>query len=51
MFSTLALEASFPIGIPEEYGVFGGIIRRRWLCLGIGSNFTGSSVIDDTVKN
>jgi outer membrane protein insertion porin family len=25
MFSSLSLEASFPIGIPEEYGVFGGI--------------------------
>ena len=25
MFTSLSLEASFPIGIPEEYGIFGGI--------------------------
>jgi len=25
MFAVLSLEASFPIGIPEEYGVFGGV--------------------------
>jgi outer membrane protein insertion porin family len=25
MFTVLSLEASFPIGIPEEYGIFGGV--------------------------
>jgi outer membrane protein insertion porin family len=25
MFAVLSLEASFPIGIPEEYGIFGGL--------------------------
>ena len=25
MFAALSLEASFPIGVPEEYGIFGGI--------------------------
>ena len=25
MFAAISLEASFPIGVPEEYGIFGGI--------------------------
>ena len=25
MFAVISLEASFPIGIPEEYGIFGGV--------------------------
>jgi len=25
MFASLSLQASFPIGVPEEYGVFGGV--------------------------
>ena len=24
MYTSLSLEASFPIGIPEEYGIYGG---------------------------
>jgi outer membrane protein insertion porin family len=25
MYTSLSLEASFPIGVPEEYGIFGGL--------------------------
>jgi outer membrane protein insertion porin family len=50
MFSTINLEASFPIGIPEEYGVFGGIFVGAGSVWGLDQTLSGSSVIDDTAK-
>ena len=48
IYSTVSLETSFPIGVPEEYGVFGGVF------LGAGSLWklsnTDSGRIDDTSK-
>ena len=48
MFTALSLEASFPIGIPEEYGMFGGVfldIGSLW-----GLDNTDSGRIDDGSK-
>ena len=48
MFSVLSLEASFPIGIPEEYGMFGGVfvdIGSLW-----GLDNTDNGRIDDGAK-
>ena len=48
MFTALSLEASFPIGIPEEYGMFGGVfidIGSLW-----GLDNTDNGRIDDGSK-
>jgi len=45
-FTSLSLEASFPIGIPEEYGVFGGLFLDSGSLWGLDN--TGSGRIDDS---
>lgn len=50
MFAAVNLEASFPIGVPEEYGVFGGIFIGAGSVWGLENTTTGSSTIDDSAK-
>ena len=45
-FTSLSLEASFPIGIPEEYGVFGGLFLDSGSLWGLDN--TDSGRIDDS---
>ena len=45
-FTSLSLEASFPIGIPEEYGVFGGLFVDSGSLWGLDN--TDSGRIDDS---
>ena len=48
MFTSLSLEASFPIGIPEEYGIFGGIFLDTGSLWGLDNTQTGR--VDDHLK-
>ena len=46
MYTSLSLEASFPIGIPEEYGIYGGIFLDTGSLWGLDNTDTGR--IDDS---
>ena len=48
MFSSISLEASFPIGVPEEYGIFGGVFLDTGSVWGISD--TDSGRIDDSLN-
>ena len=45
-FTSLSLEASFPIGVPEEYGVFGGLFIDTGSLWGLDN--TDSGAVDDS---
>jgi len=45
-FTSLSLEASFPIGVPEEYGVFGGLFIDTGSLWGLDN--TDSGRVDDS---
>jgi outer membrane protein insertion porin family len=45
MFTSLSLQASFPIGVPEEYGIFGGLFIDTGSLWGLDN--TASGRIDD----
>ncbi|MDB2361079.1 outer membrane protein assembly factor BamA [Amylibacter sp.] len=45
-FTSLSLEASFPIGVPEEYGVFGGLFIDTGSLWGLDN--TASGAVDDS---
>ena len=45
MFTSLSLQASFPIGVPEEYGMFGGLFIDTGSLWGLDN--TNSGRIDD----
>jgi outer membrane protein insertion porin family len=46
MFTSISLEASFPIGIPEEYGIFGGLFLDTGSLWGLDN--TDALRIDDS---
>jgi outer membrane protein insertion porin family len=46
MYTSLSLEASFPIGIPEEYGIYGGVFLDTGSLWGLDN--TNSGRIDDS---
>ena len=46
MFTSLSLEASFPIGVPEEYGIFGGLFIDSGSLWGLDN--TDSGRVDDS---
>lgn len=46
MYTSLSLEASFPIGIPEEYGIYGGVFLETGSLWGLDN--TDSGRIDDS---
>ena len=46
MYTSLSLEASFPIGVPEEYGIFGGLFLDAGSLWGLDN--TASGRIDDS---
>ena len=46
MYTSLSLEASFPIGIPEEYGIYGGVFLDTGSLWGLDNTVSGS--IDDS---
>ena len=46
IYTSLSLEASFPIGIPEEYGIYGGIFLDTGSLWGLDN--TDSGRIDDS---
>ena len=50
MFAAINLEASFPIGIPEEYNVFGGLFIGAGSVWGLDNISSGSNIIDDSAK-
>jgi len=45
-FTSLSLEASFPIGVPEEYGIFGGLFVDTGSLWGLDN--TDSGRVDDS---
>ena len=45
-FTSLSLEASFPIGVPEEYGIFGGLFIDTGSLWGLDN--TDSGRVDDS---
>ena len=47
-FTTINLESSFPIGIPEEYGIFGGVFVNAGSLWGLDN--TDSGRIDDSIN-
>ncbi|MDC1376139.1 outer membrane protein assembly factor BamA [Amylibacter sp.] len=49
MFASISLEASFPIGVPEEYSVFGGIFLDAGSVWGL-DNTQSTGTIDDSFK-
>jgi len=48
MFTSLSLQASFPIGIPEEYGIFGGLFIDTGSLWGLDN--TASGRVDDSAN-
>ena len=50
MFTAINLEASFPIGVPEEYGVFGGVFIGAGSVWGLDNTLSGSNIINDKAK-
>ena len=50
MFTVINLETSFPIGVPEEYGVFGGIFVGAGSVWDLDNKLSGSTLIDDSAK-
>ncbi|MDB9860792.1 outer membrane protein assembly factor BamA [Amylibacter sp.] len=48
MFTSLSLQASFPIGIPEEYGIFGGLFLDTGSLWGLDNTARGR--IDDSAN-
>jgi outer membrane protein insertion porin family len=48
MFTSLSLQASFPIGVPEEYGIFGGLFIDTGSLWGLDN--TDSGRIDDSAN-
>jgi len=46
MYTSISLEASFPIGIPEEYGIYGGVFLDTGSLWGLDN--TDSGRIDDS---
>ncbi|MDB9715233.1 outer membrane protein assembly factor BamA [Amylibacter sp.] len=49
MFGSISLEASFPIGIPEEYSIFGGIFLDAGSVWGL-ENTQSTGTVDDSFK-
>ncbi|MDC1348626.1 outer membrane protein assembly factor BamA [Amylibacter sp.] len=49
MFTSISLEASFPIGVPEEYSIFGGIFFDAGSVWGL-DNTQSTGVVDDSFK-
>ena len=47
MYTSLSLEASFPIGIPEEYGIYGGVFLDTGSLWGLDNN-NSVKIIDDS---
>ena len=47
MYTSLSLEASFPIGIPEEYGIYGGVFLDIGSLWGLDNTNSGEDIIDD----
>ena len=47
-FTSVNLEASFPIGVPEEYGIFGGVFFNAGSLWGLDN--TDSGRIDDSAN-
>jgi outer membrane protein insertion porin family len=43
------IEASFPLGLPEEYGIFGGVFINAGSVWGL-DNTAGFAAVDDTAK-
>jgi outer membrane protein insertion porin family len=50
LFAVARLEASFPIGLPEEYGVFGGVFLDAGSVWSLDNNVSGGVTIDDGPK-
>ena len=50
MYTSLSLEASFPIGIPEEYGIYGGVFLDTGSLWGLDNTNSGENIIDDSSK-
>ena len=49
MFTSISLEASFPIGVPEEYSIFGGIFLDAGSVWGL-DNTQSTGTVDDSFK-
>lgn len=50
LFAVARLEASFPIGLPEEYGVFGGVFLDAGSVWSLDNTNSGGTEIDDSAK-
>jgi len=51
MFAAANIEASFPIGIPEEYGIFGGVFLDAGSVWGLDNvSSDNSTLVDDSSK-
>ena len=49
MFASISLEASFPIGVPEEYSIFGGIFLDAGSVWGL-DNTQSTGTVDDSFR-
>lgn len=50
LFATARLEASFPIGLPEEYGIFGGVFLDAGSVWSLDNTDSAGTAIDDSAK-
>ena len=50
LFAVARLEASFPIGLPEEYGIFGGVFLDAGSVWSLDNTNSGGTEIDDSAK-
>jgi outer membrane protein insertion porin family len=46
-FGVLRLDASFPLGLPEEYGIYGGVFADVGSLWGLDDTLGSEGVIDD----
>ncbi|MDB2320508.1 outer membrane protein assembly factor BamA [Amylibacter sp.] len=49
-FTSVNLEGSFPIGVPEEYGIFGGVFFNAGSLWGLDNTVSGINTIDDSAN-
>ena len=53
MFAVARFEADFPLGLPEEYGITGGLfldVGSVWSLDNVNGGLTGADIVDDSMN-
>lgn len=49
-YGIMRLDASFPLGLPEEYGIFGGVFADAGSLWGLDDNNGSQGKVDDSMQ-